>query len=295
MRTRLPKTKKGLLCSDDERERGCEHLVLSEIMLFLLSLGCASLLTTAGPKTPRSAAPLLSLGTELPPPSPPGAVWAKQAGVMWLAAAALGPLCDGRHSAHDVLHYAQDSIAGPPLLLFAPGTEQLILETCWWVPFAFGGAGVILGAAHPALDVAWGGRRREPAGWPTVAIAVAAFVATYDFSGQLAERAAEIGGAHDWLALDAPLAAIAVVTFLVFERSLGGLFMMFLLFVIGPVAEVGLINQLGLYEYTHADFMGIPSWICWVYAAGGPANGALGRQVLSWLEADATDDFATGR
>ena len=87
----------------------------------------------------------------------------------------------------------------------------------------------------------------------------------------------------------APLAAIAAGTFLIFERSRGGLFMMALLFVIGPVVEIGLINQVGLYEYTHPDFMGIPSWICWVYAAGGPANGALGRQVLSMLE-DASRD-----
>ena len=48
-------------------------------------------------------------------------------------------VCDGRHSAHDVLHYASESIAGPPLLLQMGG--QVVLETCWWVPVAFGGAG----------------------------------------------------------------------------------------------------------------------------------------------------------
>ena len=227
---------------------------------------------------------LLSAASPPPPPSPPLEVWTQQAGIMWICAALLGPVCDGRHSFHNVLHYATDSIAGPPWLFYAPGsTHQVILETCWWVPFAFGGAGVILGAAHPLLDRAWSGRRREPPGWPTVAVAVALFVACYDFSGQLAEQAAS-AGVHDWLTLDAPLAAIAIATFVVFERSPGGLFMMFLLFIIGPVVEVGLINQLGLYAYTDPDFMGIPSWICWVYAAGGPANGALGRQVLAALE-----------
>ena len=59
--------------------------------------------------------------------------------------------------------------------------------------------------------------------------------------------------------------------------------MMALLAVTGPVAEIGLINQLHLYTYTHPDFLGIPSWITWVYAAGGPANGALGRQILHEL------------
>ena len=155
-----------------------------------------------------------------------------------------------------------------------------MLETCWWVPIAFGGAGVILGAAHPLLDRAWGGGPRRPPGWPTVLVSIAAFVACYDLSGQLAQETAARGGAHEWIALDVPLLVCAVATFLVFERSRGGLFMMFLLAVIGPVAEIGLINLLHLYAYTDSDFGGIPSWIPWVYAAGGPANGALGRQIL---------------
>jgi len=209
---------------------------------------------------------------------------------MWIAAALLGPVCDGRHSSHDVLHYATESIAGTPLYLSAPWSDAVLLETCWWVPFAFGGAGVILGAAHPLLDRRWGGGPRAPPGWPTALISVAAFVACYDLSGQLAQAAAERGGAHhDWLALDAPLAGCAIASFLLFERSKGGLFMMALLALIGPAAEVGLINWLHLYAYTHADAAGIPSWIPWVYAAGGPANGALGRQVLHELSQNTQD------
>jgi hypothetical protein len=107
---------------------------------------------------------------------------------MWVAAALLGPVCDGRHSAHDVLHYASDSIAGPPLLLQMGG--QVVLETCWWVPVAFGGAGVVLGAAHPALDRWWGGGARPPPGWPSVLLSIGCFVACYDLSGALAQAAA---------------------------------------------------------------------------------------------------------
>ena len=165
---------------------------------------------------------------------------------MWVAAAMLGPVCDGRHSSHDVLHYARDSIAGAPWLLHAPGSDQILLETCWWVPVAFGGAGLILGVAHPLLDEAWSDGPRQPPGWPTVLVAVAAFVATYDLSGQLAQAAAATGGSHDYLGVDLPLAACAAATFFVFERSPGGLFMMFLLATIGPVVEIGLINQLGV-------------------------------------------------
>ena len=123
----------------------------------MLSLSVA-LLAYSRPTLPNRCAPpaRASVRAELEPSLP---VWRQQAALMWCSAAALGPLCDGRHSAHDVLHYARDSIAGAPWLLRAPGGEVL-LETCWWVPVAFGGAGVVLGAAHPALDRLWGGGPR---------------------------------------------------------------------------------------------------------------------------------------
>jgi hypothetical protein len=216
-------------------------------------------------------------------------MWLKQAGIMWVSAASLGPVCDGRHSAHDVLHYASDSIAGPPWLLLAPDSGAVLLETCWWVPLAFGGAGVVLGAAHPALDEAWGGGRREPPGWPAVLTSISLFVACYDLSGELAQQAATHGGG-DFTSLDLPLIACAAAIFLTFERTWGGLLMMVLLATIGPVVEIGLINQLHLYQYTEPDFNGIPLWIPWVYAAGGPPNGALGRQVLFELEKSQTRD-----
>jgi len=201
---------------------------------------------------------------------------------MWVSAAMLGPLCDGRHSAHNVLHYAQDSMAGAPWLLRAPGGEVL-LETCWWVPVAFGGAGVILGAAHPLLDRKWSGGPRTPPGWPVVLLSIASFVACYELSGILAQEAAA-RGVHDILSLDLPLIVSAAATFLIFERSPGGLLMMVLLATIGPAVEIGLINVLHLYSYTDPDVAGIPLWIAWVYATGGPANGALGRQILFELE-----------
>ena len=209
--------------------------------------------------------------------------WLQQAGAMWISAALLGPVCDGRHSSHDVLHYATDSIAGAPWVIPSLDGGAPLLETCWWVPVAFGGAGVVLGAAHPLLDEKWGGGPRPPPGWPAVLLNIACFVLCYELSGILAQAQAA-RGTHDYLALDLPLFVNAAALFLIFERSKGGLLMMALLFTIGPVVEVGLINLLHLYTYTHPDVAGIPSWIAYVYAAGGPANGALGRQILFELE-----------
>ena len=167
-----------------------------------------SLPATSLPATVRQRGALVTLckggdAQAWPPPS----VWLQQAGAMWVAAALLGPVCDGRHSAHDVLHYASDSIAGPPLLLQMGG--QVVLETCWWVPVAFGGAGVVLGAAHPALDRWWGGGARPPPGWPSVLLSIGCFVACYDLSGALAQAAAESGAAGHLGSVDLPLLVCA--------------------------------------------------------------------------------------
>eukprot|EP00316_Scyphosphaera_apsteinii_P001595 CAMPEP_0119312858 /NCGR_PEP_ID=MMETSP1333-20130426/27052_1 /TAXON_ID=418940 /ORGANISM="Scyphosphaera apsteinii, Strain RCC1455" /LENGTH=310 /DNA_ID=CAMNT_0007317535 /DNA_START=37 /DNA_END=970 /DNA_ORIENTATION=+ len=211
--------------------------------------------------------------------SPPLSVWKTQAGVMFVASSFLGPLCDGRHSAHDVLHYSATGIAGAPLILKSPN-GHILLETCWWVPPAFGLAGIILGTAHPLLDRLNGVPRPTP-GWPATLLCIACFVGSYELSGVLAEAAAS--STHDFMTLDLPLLLSAACIFLAFERSAGGLFMCALLFVIGPLVEIGLINVLHLYAYTHPDLYGVPSWIPQVYAAGGPAVGALGRKVLDEL------------
>ena len=227
---------------------------------------------------------LLSTRMSVAEPAPPATIWLRQAGAMWMIAALLGPLCDGCHSRHDVLHYATDSIAGAPWLLYGPDGRQL-LETMWWVPIAFGGAGLILGVAHPLLDRRWDGGPRAPPGWTSALVNTASFVATYELSGVLAQAAAARGGAHDYLSVDLPLLACAVAIYATFERpQRGGLFMMTLLAIIGPLVEILLINGPHLYAYTHPDVAGIPTWIPWVYAAGGPANGALGRQILHDLQ-----------
>jgi hypothetical protein len=49
--------------------------------------------------------------------------------------------------------------------------------------------------------------------------------------------------------------------------------------VAGPAAEIFLINVMHLYHYTDPDFLGIPSWIPWVYFCGAPAVGNLSRAV----------------
>jgi hypothetical protein len=128
--------------------------------------------------------------------------------------------------------------------------------------------------------------RRPAPGWVSTMAVVACFCACYELSGSLAQAEAlrGSGSADHLLMVDAPLFAVAAAIFAAFERTAGGAFMAVLTAVAGPAVEIGLINIFHLYTYSAPDFLGIPSWIPWVYATGSPAVGALGRQCLSVLE-----------
>ena len=154
-------------------------------------------------------------------------------------------------------------------------------------------AGTILGVGHPLLDNRDEGVSDEVAspGRARAALAVGAFSSQYWLSGELAARTAAAAGgqalplAEHAAGVDAPLAAAALALWLGFDRTRGGLFLCALTGVCGPLIEAALINGLHLYEYTWPDegFLGTPSWICWVYAGGAPAVGAVGRLIRGEL------------
>jgi hypothetical protein len=77
----------------------------------------------------------------------------------------------------------------------------------------------------------------------------------------------------------APLAAAAAAA-----AAQGG-FLAALAAACGPAVEIALINGGHLYSYSHPQAWGVPTWIPWVYAAGGPAVGGLGRRVWATLKA----------
>jgi hypothetical protein len=134
-----------------------------------------------------------------------------------------------------------------------------------------------------------------PPGWPAVLLCISLFVGQYWLSGwlehallrdggggELAGAAAAAAGAANastWPVEDAVLAAAAASLWAGFDRTPQGAFMAALTAACGPAVEVGLINLLGLYSYTHPQWLGVPLWIPWVYAAGavarvgGPARG----------------------
>ncbi|PRW59962.1 white-brown complex 30 [Chlorella sorokiniana] len=197
-----------------------------------------------------------------------------------LPPAILGPLCDGQHSSHDVLHY----VAPSHLSLGA-----FELETCWWVPAMFALAGIIIGLGTPLLD-AWqldqGGdapRGGTDPSWPFVFTAIALFVLQYAASGALEQPLLDVTLPGGLPALDCLLAATGVALWAAFDGTRQGLFMAALTAVCGPAVEITLINVFHLYAYTHTQWLGVPLWIPWVYFAGSPAVGNLARRVSSTL------------
>lgn len=218
-----------------------------------------------------------------------GLLW-RQTVALAASGAVLGPLCDGLHSSHDVLHYVFPihlSVAVPPF-------DAWDLETCWWVPLLFGLAGIIIGVGYPVLNEAV----NPPApgakgpGWATVLACIALFVAQYDLSGVLDQSLAgafdaAYAGSRTQLpyVIDAVLAIYALALWAVFDGSLVGFALSSVTALGGPAIEIFLIRGLGLYSYAHPTVLGcIPSWIPWVYFAGGPAVGLLGLQVWAQLK-----------
>ena len=242
---------------------------------------------------------------------------------MWLGAAVLGPLLDHQHSRFDVLHYFQpvtldlasglvrlvaEKTAGaaPAALAFFFQRETGVLETAWWVPPLFGGAGVVIGLGHTlgdslrlragALKETFEGVDKQTflsacpgrpvTGWEpapkTVALAVAFFAAQYFFSGALAttvENPFGIPNETPRVAVDVVLAVSGLAAWWGFDRTAQGFAMASLTALAGPAAEIFLINVAHLYAYAAPDVLGVPTWIPWVYFCGAPAVGLLARAV----------------
>jgi hypothetical protein len=196
---------------------------------------------------------------------------------MGLASAVLGPICDNFHSQHDVLRYHN------PLHIYVP--PILALETTWWTPILFAIAGIILGLGCPFLDGVlpqfWPRGGRNPL-WIFVLANISIFVMLYWASAVLERPLLGVVAFGSLPAMDLTLGWAALVSWTVFDATPQGFLMASLTAVCGPLVEIVLINGGKLYHYAHPDVLGaVPSWIAWVYFAGGPAVSNLGRKVAN--------------
>ena len=101
------------------------------------------------------------------------------------------------------------------------------------------------------------------------------------FSGQYYVSGALDYSLIDPLQINIILSTAAILGFQYFDGSFAGLYLAIATAIAGPVAEIFLINIIHLYSYTHADVLGICSWIPSIYFLGGSAVGNLARKIYS--------------
>jgi hypothetical protein len=162
---------------------------------------------------------------------------------------------------------------GKPIQLAYEG--HVMLKTALWVPFLFGFAGFLMSAIVLSLDSALNTNEdvRSPS-WPKVLYGISLFSGQYYLSGLLDNSLV------DSAQIDVVLKSIAVIGFLLLDRSRAGFALAAATAIGGPLAEIFLINVPNLYSYVHPDIFGIPIWIGWVYFLGAPAVGNLARRLL---------------
>eukprot|EP00667_Euglena_gracilis_P018767 EG_transcript_19993 len=187
---------------------------------------------------------------------------------MYLASFALGPILDNFHGQFGTLAYEAVSL---PFRLQVGGL--VLLQSAAWVPFMFGGAGVVMPTLLKALDGAFdtAPQRLNPGWWKTF-LTIAIFSGQYWLSGLLDSTLTPLPVIH------CVLAVLAISGWAALDGSAAGAVLGLCTAAAGVVTEVGL-TSLGLYHYTHADFLGVCSWIPWVYFLGAPAVGNLARAV----------------
>ena len=220
---------------------------------------------------------------------------------------------------HNPLSEQFMSVFSGPIGFFFVG-ESGTIETDWWVGPLFGVAGIIMGLGTTTLDSIFlrnGVKARrikeiegnlqpvrtkaliakspaKPAGgwepsWGFTLASISFFALQYAASGMLASPDFDFlsgGEGHlPYHSIDVFLLLWAAGAWAYFDKTYQGLVIAGAAAVGGPIIEIVLINVFHLYTYTNPDIFGIPSWIPWVYACGGPAVGNLSRTARGKLRA----------
>jgi hypothetical protein len=166
----------------------------------------------------------------------------------------LGALCG---TTGDFVHVITQTDRYPHNGLF-PFLPLLPVEMPVWVPFLFGGAVMLMGVAHKLLSSAF--RPRLAGNKMAATLAPFIFVMLYALSGEIH---AGTGGLQDvWLAL------AAILYWWVADGTAVGAMLALLTAVGGTLFEIFLVSVNGFSYYPqHANLLGVPSWLPWLYVA----------------------------
>ena len=195
--------------------------------------------------------------------------------MMFIISAPLGMMLDNHHGLFNVLSYADNG-----LRLTVENNHHVYLRTALWVPALFGVAGVVMSYIILKLDqlfsITSSDNRSAPPSWSHIFYGISFFSGQYYLSGLLDYSLSTVDGPQT---IHITLAASTMAGILLFDRSAAGVWLAALTVVAGPLAEIFIINVFHAYQYTHADWFGVCSWIFWIYATGAPAVGKLARRI----------------
>ena len=219
----------------------------------------------------------------------------KTLGWMFVISAPLGMMLDNYHGLFGVLSYEPNglpftfsfgnAVATGAAATVAPNAiakgSTVWLKSALWVPALFGVAGVAMSAILLYLDriLCTPLRTRLPT-WALTWYAVAFFSLQYYLSGLLDYAEAPLPLLHG------VLGAMTLTGLQLFDRSPAGLLLTLATALVGPAAEIFLVNTLHLYHYSSADLWSVCTWIPWVYALGAPAVGNLARSIYCMLASE---------
>lgn len=184
----------------------------------------------------------------------------KTMGILFASGAILGTL-------GDFVHVITQTDGYPPGGVFLPWLGQP-----FWVPLLFGSAGLSIGLSHLQAD-RWILQRPVPQkSLPAILSAGGVFLALYSASGVLPLPTGS--------GMDLVLALGCMTLWWVFDRTLWNLALGIATALIGVGVEIGLTQMGAFFYYPHAaNFMGVPSWLPWLYISASLAVGHFARHM----------------
>lgn len=175
----------------------------------------------------------------------------KNALILFLVGAILGPWADSFHTHAGVLSYY----------------KVLAFQMAWWVPLLFGLATVLIGFSHIHLDDRFA-MQPQARNWVEIFWALGLFLVIYKLSALL-----QSSGIKLFL-----LGFLSLTTWYFLDRRVLGLGQALLTALVGSLAEILLI-KFKLFFYWEPDFLGIPLWLPFLYMAASVSVGHLARKL----------------
>lgn len=181
--------------------------------------------------------------------------WRRIALLLTILGATVGPLLDGLHTWSGATWY--------------PAPQWM--KSVWWCPPLFAFAAFAIGMGRLATERFVLRTPLVAPGWRSVGITMFVFIASYVFSGFSNQREVFIAAA---------LLFVAIVTWLLEDRSIGGI-----LGALGAGFGGWLVEHtlggLGYFFHRHTTLDGVALWIPPLYFTAALAIGALARQLAA--------------